>query len=189
MIIYRASFCSNKKAISFCTYALILIVNYCGHDDPTTLSSLWTKLIQFSPSQMISSRSMLILPSDLRVILQGGFFSLGLRHQNSVYTSPLPESVSHISPISLSILRSPEYYLVRSAYLEGPHCAFSYIPLLPLPSYAQISSSAPCSGTHSAYVPPSLWQTKFHNHTKQLLRDLSPRANYIDRAAAAGRRS
>jgi hypothetical protein len=30
---------------------------------------------------------------------------------------------------------------------------------------AQISSSAPCSQTTSAYVPPSVWQTNFHTHT------------------------
>jgi hypothetical protein len=40
-------------------------------------------------------------------------------------------------------------------------------PLLPCPSWATISSSASYSRTSLAYVPPSVWQTKFHTHTKQ----------------------
>jgi hypothetical protein len=39
-------------------------------------------------------------------------------------------------------------------------------PLLPRPSYAQISFSAPYSWKPSACVIPSIWQTKFHTHTK-----------------------
>jgi hypothetical protein len=41
--------------------------------------------------------------------------------------------------------------------------------LLPvtLPFKAQISSSAPDSHTPSAYIPPWMWATKFHTHTKQ----------------------
>jgi hypothetical protein len=31
----------------------------------------------------------------------------------------------------------------------------------------QISSSAPYSRTPSVFVPPSVWETKFHTHTKQ----------------------
>jgi len=39
--------------------------------------------------------------------------------------------------------------------------------LLPHPSEAQISSSAPYSQTASDYTPPSTWKIKFHTHTKQ----------------------
>ena len=35
-------------------------------------------------------------------------------------------------------------------------------------SLAQISSSAPYFRTPSAYVPPSMWETKFQTHTKQV---------------------
>jgi hypothetical protein len=38
---------------------------------------------------------------------------------------------------------------------------------VPRPSWAQIFSSASYSQTTSAYVPPSMWATKFHNPTKQ----------------------
>ena len=39
--------------------------------------------------------------------------------------------------------------------------------MLPLPSSAQIISSAPYSQTPSAYVPPSVSATKFHTHTER----------------------
>jgi len=38
--------------------------------------------------------------------------------------------------------------------------------MLPHPSKAQIFSSAPSFQTLSAYVPPSMWATKFRTHTK-----------------------
>ena len=43
---------------------------------------------------------------------------------------------------------------------------FFSFPLLPRPSQAQIFST-PYSQTPSANVPPSMWATKFHPHTKQ----------------------
>jgi hypothetical protein len=43
-------------------------------------------------------------------------------------------------------------------------------PLLPRPSYAQVSSSAHYSRKLSAYIPPSVWVTKFHTHIKQAAR-------------------
>jgi hypothetical protein len=41
------------------------------------------------------------------------------------------------------------------------------IPLLPRPSYAQISSSAPYSLTPLAYIPLLMWETKFHTNAQQ----------------------
>ena len=40
-------------------------------------------------------------------------------------------------------------------------------PLLPRPSYTQIFPSMSYSQIPSAYVPPSMWATKFHTHKKQ----------------------
>ena len=39
-------------------------------------------------------------------------------------------------------------------------------PMLHRPFQAQIFSTAPYSQTPSAFVPPSMWTTKFHTHTK-----------------------
>jgi hypothetical protein len=51
---------------------------------------------------------------------------------------------------------------------EAPHCATSSILLLLYPSLVQIFSLGPCSQTPSDYALPLMWETKFHNHTKQL---------------------
>jgi len=69
-------------------------------------------------------------------------------------------------PISTFLIWLPEY-LVRITDNKAPcHVVFS-IPLLPRPSQDQTSSSAPSSQTPSAYLPPSVWENKFHTHTKQ----------------------
>jgi len=44
----------------------------------------------------------------------------------------------------------------------GVNVQLLIIPLLLLPSKAHILSSAPCSQTLPAYVPPSLWATNFN---------------------------
>jgi len=46
-------------------------------------------------------------------------------------------------------------------------CTLFASPLSPHSSEAQISSSAPYSKTPSAHVPPTMFDTKFHTHTKQ----------------------
>jgi len=50
---------------------------------------------------------------------------------------------------------------------EALQFTLSLIALLPCPSWAQISSSAPYTHVSSAHVPPSLWETKFHTRIKQ----------------------
>jgi len=71
-----------------------------------------------------------------------------LRHQNPVNTLPLPDRVPHASPISLSIFRPPEYFLVRSANHEDPHYALScyLFPLRPKypPQHLKILSLCSC---------------------------------------------
>ena len=64
--------------------------------------------------------------------------------------------VLHALPVSVFFTSSPKWYSVRST----EHKALCYVvfstPLLPRPSWAQISSSAPYFRTPSAYVPPSM---------------------------------
>jgi hypothetical protein len=73
----------------------------------------------------------------------------------------------HAPPISVFLTWSPEWYLVRSTEHKAPCYAVFSTPLLPRPSEVQISSSASCSWKPSAYIPPSMWATKFHTHIKQ----------------------
>lgn len=63
------------------------------------------------------------------------------------------------------LISSPKY-LVRGTDQAAPHSAVSSTPLLSCPSWAQIFSSLSYSQTLSAYVPASVWQTKFHTYTK-----------------------
>jgi hypothetical protein len=57
---------------------------------------------------------------------------------------------------------------VVSTKFEVPHCATFSILLLLNPSLGQIFSLEPCSQTPSVYAFPSVSETKFHTHTKQL---------------------
>jgi hypothetical protein len=50
--------------------------------------------------------------------------------------------VPHVLPISVFLTSSPERYLVRSTEHKAPCYAVFSTPLLPHPSWAQISSSA-----------------------------------------------
>ena len=54
-----------------------------------------------------------------------------------------------------------QYKSCRPSLRSLLHYPFTLFPL------SQISSSAPCSRTPSAYIPPSTWEAKFHTHTKQ----------------------
>jgi hypothetical protein len=56
-----------------------------------------------------------------------------------------PPYVPHVLPISVILTWSPEWYLVRSTEHKALCYAVFSTPLLPHPSYAQISSSGTCS--------------------------------------------
>jgi len=88
----------------------------------------------------------------------------------------LPHKTRHASVLSPTratcpahlILPSSTEYSARSASHEAPHYVVFSTPLLPRPSQTQISPSTPYSPTPSAYVSPSVCETKFHTHkTKQ----------------------
>ena len=83
-----------------------------------------------------------------------------------MYVSP-PPCVLRTLSISVHFTWSPEWYLVRSTEHKAPYYVVFSTPLLPCPSYAQTSSSAPFSRKPSAYVPPSMSATKFHTHTNK----------------------
>ena len=81
-----------------------------------------------------------------------------------------PLYLQHALPISVFLIWSPEWYLVRST----DHKALRYVvfstPLLSRPSEAQMSSSASYSRKSSAYFPPSMWQNiKMQNYKKKLI--------------------
>jgi len=73
---------------------------------------------------------------------------------------------NHITfPAHLILLDPISPIMMRTSH-SAPNYVISSTPLLPRPSWAQISSSAPYSPTPSAYVPPSMRATKFHTHKK-----------------------
>jgi hypothetical protein len=51
---------------------------------------------------------------------------------------------------------------------KAPRYVVISTPLLPRPSQALMSSSAPYSPTLPAYILPSMWETKFHTHIEQM---------------------
>ena len=85
-----------------------------------------------------------------------------LSNQTPVFISLLPAHATF--PAHLIFLRLPQYYFVWITNHEAPHYAVFSILLLPPPSYAPRSSSAPSPRTPSAYVLHSMRQTNMQMH-------------------------
>ena len=73
--------------------------------------------------------------------------SLRFPHENPVWTSPLPPYVPHVLPVSVFLIWSPEWYLVRSREHKVPrHVVFS---ITSSPLDPNILVSTPFSETFS----------------------------------------
>jgi hypothetical protein len=107
----------------------------------------------------------IILPSTPRTTER--LIPFRIPHQNPKYMHlSSPPYVQHAPPISFFLIWSPEQNLMRSTHHKAPSCVVSSTPLLRRPSLAPTASSAPCSSTPIAYVPPYMWQHKIHTHMK-----------------------
>jgi hypothetical protein len=68
--------------------------------------------------------------------------------------------VLHALPISVILIWTPEWYVVRSTEHKVPRCVVFSTPLLRRLSQVQVSVSAPYSRGNSACVPRPMWATK-----------------------------
>ena len=123
-------------------------------------------LSQINPVHPTDWISIIILSSHLRLGLPSGFFPSGFP-TNTLYTSFL-SPVWAMCPANLIILDLITRMVFGEQYrsLSFSLCSLLHSPVTS-PLLSPISYSAPCFQTPSAYVPPSMWATKFHTHTKQ----------------------
>jgi len=114
-----------------------------------------------------SWRSILILSSNLRLGLPGGLFPPGFPTK-TLYT-PLLSPIRATCPAHLIIIDFINRKTLGEEYrsLSFSLCSFLHSPVTSSLLGYQIFSSAPFSQTLSSHVPPSMWATKFHTHTKQ----------------------
>jgi hypothetical protein len=96
-------------------------------------SMSWARLIQFILSHLISSRPILISASHLHLGLQSGFSPACFPPKLCTHFSSSPYR-PHGQPISFSLTRSPEQYLVSSTIHKAPHypifCSLLLLPPL-----------------------------------------------------------
>jgi hypothetical protein len=113
------------------------------------------------PPQLISLKSILIPSSHPHLGLSSDLFYSGFPTKTLYFF--------------LSSSTRATFSLIWQAYIWGwvqhikvSHGATSSILLLLHPSLVQIFSLEPCSQTPSVYAHPSMWEIKFHTHTKPL---------------------
>ena len=95
------------------------------------------------------------------------FLSVRFPHQNSVYTSTFPLHAT--CPALLVLLDSITRITFGEEHgsLSSSLCSFLHSPVTSSLLGPNILLSTSYSQTPSFYVPPSMWATKFHTHTKQ----------------------
>jgi len=120
--------------------------------------------VHVSPFNVLKIRFNIIFPSKPRSSKWSHF--IRSLHQNPARNCPLPSTCNMPRPCYSFFIWSSGWYLVSTDYKVSICVFFS----TSLPSHSpstQISSSEPYSQTPSAYVPSSMWETKFHTHTKE----------------------
>ena len=130
------------------------------------LSLSWTRPIQSTHFHFTSWRSIWILSSHLRLGLPSCLFPSYLPTQ-TLHT-PLLFPIRATCPTHL-ILLSPKLYLKRTDNKPLSLCSRVHSPL-PRPSCTQIFLSTLLLNILKLCSPPPMWQTKFHTHTKKMVK-------------------
>ena len=122
------------------------------------LSLSWHRSVHVSTSW----RSILILLSHLLLGLASGLFPLRFFYRNPVYTSPLPPTCYVPRPSHFNLIA--QIFGEEGRSLSSLLCSFLHSPFTSSVLAPNILLSILFS---TFYVPPSMWATKFHTHTKQ----------------------
>jgi len=116
----------------------------------------------------IPCRSLLQSMDIIPCVCRSYRWSLSFRFPLQLHMCISAHPISDTCPIYLILLGLFTSVICSElCMLQNLHYAVFFILLLPPPPQTQISSSAPCSWTLSAYVHPSVQIIKFHTHTKQ----------------------
>ena len=116
--------------------------------------------------QSTSCKSILII-SFTQAWFSKCYISLSFPPSTTLYTRFL-FPMHAIWPVQIIVLLwSTEQYLVMNIDHKAPHYTDCSTPLLPRPSWTQMSSSAPYSRTSSVYIPPSMKNDEISHPFKQ----------------------